>query len=104
MAGRTHAGPICAAFECVCACRLSRAERSDLQLAVGGSGHGAEFMRGAPPVFEKGGRAAVASLFPAGTKARPAAWPAGSHFCLRANLARAELAEGPAFLAPGMPG
>ena len=39
--------PICAAFECVCACRLSGAERSDLQLAAGGSGHGAEFIRGA---------------------------------------------------------
>jgi hypothetical protein len=40
---------ICAAFECVCACRLSRAEGSDLQLAVGESGHGAEFIPGCEP-------------------------------------------------------
>ena len=49
--------------------------------------------------FEKGD-GAVVSLFPAGVTARHAAWPTGSHFCLRANLALAELAEGPTFLTP----
>ena len=101
--GRTRAEPpYCAAFECVCACRLSRAERSDLQLAAGGSGHGAEFIRGARRAFEKGGGGAVASLF---LRARQLVTRVGrrARTSACANLVRTELAEGPTFLIPGCP-
>jgi hypothetical protein len=82
---------------------VKHADRSDLQLAVGGSGHGAEFIRGAPPAFEKGGRAAVASLFPAGRDGLSRCL-AGLVLLPARKPGPAELAEGPAFLAPGMPG